>query len=179
MPTWTGWQNQFLGAIGAPKSADNRGFLNLWAVHANTNCQNNPIDLSHADGGSTDCETLPGAKIAQAYPNHAAAVDAFKRQVGGYENLALGLAQDKIADATASGGVISDLRQWGSTNYATWLEQQATAAGLGPGSATGFHKGWHDLRRSVNSHFPAALKDANKSNAAALRSLRRARKVRL
>lgn len=39
------------------------------------------------------------------------------------------------------------------------------------------HHGWHDLRVSINHNLPAALRKAKKSQAAALRSLARGRKV--
>lgn len=41
------------------------------------------------------------------------------------------------------------------------------------------HKGWHELRRSMNTNWPHALRDSEKLTRAALRSLHRARKVRL
>lgn len=41
------------------------------------------------------------------------------------------------------------------------------------------HKGWHDLRRSLNTNWQDALKSSESNQRAALRSLSRARKVRL
>ena len=50
-----------------------------------------------------------------------------------------------------------------------------------PGGATSAraHGGWHDVRVSVNKHMPAALRSSHHNTQAALRSLSRARKVRL
>ena len=45
--------------------------------------------------------------------------------------------------------------------------------------ATGVHKGWSDLRRSLNHKMPTALAKSAKMDAAALRKLEHARKVRL
>jgi len=39
------------------------------------------------------------------------------------------------------------------------------------------HKGWHDLRHSVNVKLPAALKDSQKLGEHSLRALARARRV--
>lgn len=40
------------------------------------------------------------------------------------------------------------------------------------------HKGWHDLRRSVNDRFPSALRKSHHNTQAALRALSHAQKVR-
>jgi hypothetical protein len=39
------------------------------------------------------------------------------------------------------------------------------------------HKGWNDLRHSLNHNMPAALRSADRSTGAALRNLSRGRKV--
>ena len=41
------------------------------------------------------------------------------------------------------------------------------------------HGGWHDVRVSINQHMPKALRTSHHNTQAALRSLSRARKVRL
>lgn len=46
------------------------------------------------------------------------------------------------------------------------------------GNAAHAHHGWNDLRHSVNHNMPAALRAAQHSTRAALRSLGRGRKVR-
>jgi hypothetical protein len=40
------------------------------------------------------------------------------------------------------------------------------------------HKGWHDLRHSVNMNMPHSIRKSQRSTHAALRALARARKVR-
>lgn len=41
------------------------------------------------------------------------------------------------------------------------------------------HQGWHDLRHSLNTKWPHALRDSERLTRAALRSIGRARRVRL
>lgn len=77
-----------------------------------------------------------------------------------------------------------------------WLYQFSPAAGLhdgdeifiatGPyvapgkiGKAAHAHGGWNDLRRAFNHTMPASLRSVKRANRAALRSVARARKVRL
>lgn len=54
----------------------------------------------------------------------------------------------------------------------------AVASGEGL-AAPRTHHGWHDVRRSVNHNWGAALKDSDRQIRAALRSIGRARKVKL
>jgi hypothetical protein len=49
----------------------------------------------------------------------------------------------------------------------------------GGGGTPHTHSGWNDLRKSFNKHMPRDLRASHRMTSAALRSLSRARKVRL
>lgn len=187
MATWTGWKTQLLQAAHLPTTATNDAFLTAWASHANApNCASNPIDLSHPEAYSANCKTLSATRVAQRYgvnrvPDvaHSTAAAAFQHQIdsGVFAALTVGLADSTLTTFNASADVLNELRDWGSSQFAAWIMgQQAAPPG---GEPTHFHQGWEDLRRSINHGIPSALGSSERSVAAALRSLQRARKVRL
>lgn len=187
MATWAGWESELLNAAGFDTSAGNVQFLHDWGDHTNSACVNNPIDLSRVMRGSSDCHDLPGSRTAQKYVSHAQAANAFAGQVASGDFPIL-LAAFKSGDAYTQsrlGAVMIDLDKWGSHSFVLWLEGQF---GISPGggglgtvstAAPKAHNGWADLRHSVNHNMPAALRASQRNTRAALRSLSRARKVRL
>lgn len=187
MSTWSGWVGDFLAAGRIINTPPNRNFLTAWANHANSpNCRRNPIDLHSKVGASTNCAHPAGFTWwTQSYASHADSARAFANQVNS-------LQFGAILDTLGTGNPFQDpghkqvadaLRTWGSTNFADWYLAQFTSGGGGGGGGgggnTSIHKGWDDLRKSVNHKLPAALHDSQKGSAAALRQLQRARKVKL
>lgn len=180
MPTWSGWEDQFLTAINAPTSASNRTFLDDWAAHATSNCADNPIDLSHPETRSADCHKLTSSRTAQRYATHATATRAFVQQVqsGNFNELASGFSNNLLDPANAPAALIAEIRAWGSAAFANWLAQQSGVGGKAPAPSDAF-KGWTDLQRSFNKHMPRALDQADTLRRGALRTLARAHKVRV
>lgn len=180
---WNQWTDQFCAAAQVPHNSQNISFLEGWNDFANTSCRNNPIDLSRSEPGSTNCHKLPGGKTAKNYTSHARAANAFRDQLnsGSYQFLysyllgKLDNTKPNIAHA------VDDLIEWGSTKYAQVVADAAGVPypGTGGGSTVHFHKGWDDLRRSVNRRYPRALTDSKKFTDAALRKLAHASRVRL
>jgi hypothetical protein len=181
--TWSGWQDQFLNAAGANTTSTNEQFLTDWAAHANSpNCKRNPNDLHAKVGGSTNCVKPAGFTWwTQNYTTHAHAATAFGQQLSQTEFAA-------ISDTLGYGDpyqdpgyklVTSQLRKWGSTNFAGWYlvqaEKQVTGSG---GQPANIHKSWHDLRNTLNKRMPGDLKASAKMSGAALQDMQRARKVR-
>lgn len=87
----------------------------------------------------------------------------------GYIKCGGGYYEDKGAGSRANGNPI-----W---SYAGKSPPQPP--GGGTVKAARAHGGWHDVRVSINKHMPAALRSSHRNTQAALRSLSRARKVRL
>lgn len=183
MPTWSGWQNQLLNAAGVPTSSSNRAFLSAWASHAGTSCARNPIDLSAHESGSGDCHTLTPSRTAQHYPSHASAGQAFHDQLRSNDFLDLSVAffNSRLSVTNASDAVINNVRVWGSTLFANYLFDQRSGSGTGATDVTGpgVHEAWNHLRRAVNHTLPNDLHANAKATSAALRSLGRARKVKI
>lgn len=179
MATWSGWQNQLLNAANEPVTATNVKFLNLWAVHSiAVGCANNPIDLSHKETGSSDCLALTQSRIAQKYASHATAAKAYATQIhsGNFPTLETLLGGGKVDLSTGDAKVEAELNKWGSTNFSTFLAGNATAGGP---TAPGIHRGWTELRKSVNTGLPGAFSQSGKLTREALRSLSRAHKVKI
>lgn len=179
MSVWTGWQGDLLKGAGFPNNPTNRAFLTAWHQHAQSNCAQNPVDISKQVTGSSNCYHLNQGRTAQNYPGPGAAVAAFKGQINGPEfiDLNAGFRNSSLTAVAASASVIGELRIWGSVGFADYLQGGGVAGG--GGSATSIHKGWHDIRRSLNRKSPRALSATDRATAAALRKLRRAHRVKL
>lgn len=178
MSTWSGWQSQLLKAAHEPVTATNVAFMNLWAAHADApGCANNPVDLSHKEGGSSDCQPLTGSRIAQKYANHSSAAAAYATEIlsGNFPTLETALAGLGVDLSTGDARIEAELRAWGSTNFATFLAGNATATGV---KAPGIHRGWTELRKSISPGLTSAISEALRLDRDALRSLSHARKVR-
>src|SRR5690242_11730495 len=166
MATWSGWQLEFLTAARIRNTPPNQQFLTDWAAHANSpSCRRNPIDLHAKVGGSGNCVKPAGFSWwTQHYATHADAAEAFSRQVNALEFGA-------ILDTLGSGNPFDDpgykqvataLDKWGSTNFAAWyLAQTQPTTGGDSGAATGIHKGWHDLQRSLGKQRLRAAIDSS------------------
>lgn len=187
MATWSGWIQQFLSAAGLPNTDGNRTFLSDWAAHADSSCKNNPIDLSRSMSGSSNCHTLTSTRKAQNYTSHTQAANAFKAELdsGTFGQLLAGFKSGDPFTIAKLPDVLGDLLTWGSSQFESYLENEfgvtPSGSGLGGGNASSpkAHHGWQDLRRSLNHNMPGALRASQRNTAAALRSLSKARKVRL
>jgi hypothetical protein len=182
---WSGWQNQFLNAANIIVTPPNRQLLDQWARNATTSCARNPIDLSHAVGNSSNCASLPGIfPHAKRYATHASAATAFRDEIHMSFAKALLDAMNtgnpyQIADPSA---VTSVFVSWGSDSMANIYAAATSGGGSGGGggAATGLHQGWSDLTRSLsNRRLGDKIRMTNQFDAATLRALKRARKVRL
>lgn len=181
MPTWTGWQTQFLRAAGVIVTPPNLHLLNAWANHAATNCARNPIDLSATRPGSSDCAALRNlTPKAQRYTSHASAAAAF------HDELHDGFARPLLAamntgnpyDVDNSQEVANVFLAWGSdAMHDAYLKGIPAQTDSGSTSAPGVHKGWSDIRHSINKKAPASLTASHKQIAAALRLTAKARRL--
>lgn len=182
MATWSGWQQQLLRAAGLPTSANNVSFITAWNKHANTNCRNNPVDISLDISGASPCKlTANPQHRARNYSSHDQAAGQFASQLrsGPYPRLLAQLDDSDPYNTDKYPGVTGDLTQWGSEKFANWYSTQITNSLTGGGvTAPLAHKGWADLRRSANHRGPSELHDSDRLTTAALRALSHARKVR-
>lgn len=183
MSVWNGWQSDLLNAAGFPDSTANRDFLTAWHQHATSNCTRNPVDISKQVSGYSVCHHLDAGRTANNYPSQSAAADAFKGQVFGSEYLTLnsGFFASSLDVTNASASLVAEIRVWGSADFAAYLTNQtASASGSGSGVNTpGIHKGWTALRKSVTHDLVGSVSESGRLTRQALRSLERARKVKL
>lgn len=186
MPTWSGWQNQFLNRAGIIVTPPNRQLLTSWAANAHTNCANNPIDLSHKLTGSSDCAALPGIfPQAQRYTSHAQAATAFRDEIHAAfaRNLLRAMNTGNPYQVSYANDVASVFVSWGTDkmlNVYLAGEPGTGGGGGGGGGAKGVsaHKGWTHLRRAMNHSLPKSLSASQRNVQAALRSLGHAHKVK-
>lgn len=183
MATWSGFQTDLLNAAGLGASTMQQQFILDWNTAASTDCRNNPVDISRNVSGSTSCKRLTPARVARNYTSHSSAGGAFKGQLrsGNFPHLLAALETSNPYAYTDPQGVEADLNKWGSPKQAAYYAKNATGgttAGSGAG-APHTHKGWESLRTSVNVHLPAALRNADRHAADALRQLAKAHKVRV
>jgi hypothetical protein len=180
--TWTGWEAEFLTAAQVPNTAENRLFLDEWAAHAETNCRNNPIDLSAQTAGASNCHALPAVTArAQNYTTHGNAAHAFFVETHRASSTALINALESGDPFTVNntGSVAANLTAWGSQTFAQfYFNQTAGQRGGGVGNTTDALKGWKHMRKSFNHHMPDALNYSERQGVRALHSLARARKVK-
>lgn len=181
MATWAGWENDLLDAAQVLRSAGARQFLADWNAHASTDCRNNPVDLSEPVSGSTDCAHAPGyAFAAQRYTSHGNAAHAFYVQTHrpNAQALLAALTSGKPYAVEDPGAVVQALSDWGSPKFAQRYANETSNVSptLSAPHALG---GWKALRKSINRGMPDALNYSQRLNKQSLRSLARARKVRL
>lgn len=185
MSVWAGWQADLLGNAGLPNTSNNRRFLTAWHSEAETNCENNPIDLSNQPRGASDCAPLPGLTVkAQKYPTHGDAETAFVAQLDANYAKALlsALKTGNPYTADNTGDVTTSLAAWGSVRFSrTFFADTGSAPGRG-GVSTGIaapkaHDGWRDLRHTLNHTVLSELRDSRRITSAALRSMSRKHKV--
>jgi hypothetical protein len=185
VPTWSGWEAQFLNRAGIIVTPPNMSFLDSWARNAETACANNPIDLSHKLTGSSDCHALPGiVPKAQRYGTHAEAATAFRDEVHASWAAALlhALNTGNAYQVSNPGPVAEAIATWGSVTFARVYLAAAQKGGPGSGPAAGagsdIHHGWTSVRRSLNRTWGRELKDSRRNVRAALRAVGRGGKVR-
>jgi hypothetical protein len=185
--TWSGWIIEFLNRAGILNTPPIQTFLAEWAAHSPGRCKNNPVILSTAVSGSTRCgDTTAGFGRTQNYATHAGAAHAFSIQMHTpwVKPLLDALNTGNPFQIGDRSKVVAVLRRWGDEGFADWYANATTSGqggggGGGGGKGSRAHGGWNDLRRSVNHNMPKALRTSEQHTRAALRSLSRARKVRL
>ncbi len=182
MSVWSGWQADLLTHAGLPNTSSNRQFLSDWHSHAQTNCHDNPIDLSVKSAGSSNCHTLPGINArAQNYSTTGNAVHAFTVQIhqAAYAHLLAALKTGNPFTASGTGLASQDLTKWGSQGFAQWyFNQTANAPGRGGGYKPTSTKAWGSVQKSVNHGLPTMLRRVGALNKATATELRKRRRVR-
>lgn len=186
MATWAGWQGDLIAAANLPDTSDVHTFLNDWGDSEKTGCTNNPVVISRVTATSTKCKQLTTTRTAQNYPSSAVGAAAFAAQLGSgnFPALAAALRSGHPYQVPSQHDVIGDLITWGAVTFAYELQQnygppQGGGGGGGGPNAPRAHKGWRSMRQSFNHKMPASLHASQRSGRAALRTLQRARKVRL
>jgi len=182
--TWSGWQRQFLTRAGIIITPPNLNLLSLWAQNSATNCDNNPIDLSQTVAGSPNCGELHGIfPHAKHYSSHRNAATAFRTEINMSFAHALLVAMNtgNPFQAPNFNDAASVFVSWGTPKMLdVFLNQGHTPGGGGGGGSAGIHKGWADLQRSVGKgRLGKKVTATNRMDAATLRAIRRAHKVRL
>ncbi len=182
MSVWNGWQADLLSHAGIPNTTNNRNFLSSWHSHAETNCHNNPIDLSVHSAGATNCHALPAVTAhAQNYSTTGNAVHAFDVQIhqNAYQHLLAALLTGNPYTASGTGLASQDLTKWGSQKFAQFFfNATAGAPGRGGGYKPTSTKAWGSVQRSVNRGLPTMLRRVGALNKATSTQLRRRRRVR-
>jgi len=183
MPTWSGWEKQFLTTAQVADTTPNQTFMGDWAAHANSSCARNPVDVSHRVQGSRNCHVLNSTRTAQRYQTQLSATGAFAVQLNSnqFQNLKLALKDDRVWNTNDAAGVHDDLVKWGSTQFAAWYQAQINkVTGGTPTIGHDAHamNGWADLRAQINTGLPMALRRSDRLSREALSQLRRHRKVR-
>ena len=184
MTTWAGWAADFLSAASLQNTPGNRNFLTSWADNADhPNCRNNPVDLTHDEPNSTDCGTDTNADglRTQAYTSHTWARTAFNSQLhsGKYPALLAALRSGNPYNVGNPYDVEADLNRWGSPSFGAVFVDDVRSGPPGKIKAPQALRAWADMQKSVNRHMPAALRQSERSRKAALRNLRRIRRVKL
>jgi len=180
--TWQGWEKELLKFLQLPTTAANVQFLRDWNARKHSDCNNNPIDLTYDSGNATNCQRSYRASHPwyQSYKRPGDAMAACSSQfiVVGYDALAAALQSGDPYGVDYFARVEKDLSRWGADGFAVWYyneaqrqQTQLTAAHL--------HKGWAHLQHTFNRGMPKSLKHGHRAVEAGLRSIHRARKVRL
>lgn len=177
MSAWSGWAGQLLTLLGFKNTQNDLDFLDLWHTDTSDLGKDNPIDATEAWAGST---VVNDAGIRN-YPTRSAGLHATAKQLHQPEYAAVLAALKSGNPYTVNdpAKVTDELKTWGSVTFAdayTSLTQTPPPKQI---TAPRAHKGWADMRKSINHHWPAALAASEHQIAVALRSLSRARKVRL
>lgn len=188
MPTWSGWENEFLRAAninGGITTPPLRTFMAEWARHAPGSCRNNPNDLSMKVAGSTRCgDTIGGFGRSQNYDTHAHAAHAFSLSMHTDWVHPLLAAMNtgnpfQIGDRTAA---VAVLNRWASPSFADWYknatDQGTTGGGGGGGAKADLLHGWHSLQRALNTNWHRDLNRGERNLRLALRAFHSKSKVR-
>lgn len=155
-------------------------FMADWNFAASSDCRNNPVDISHAMGGATNCKRLTSSRQAKNYTSHAQAATAFSRELhsGSFPDLLKALATSNPYSYSNPDGVVADLKLWGSPKQAAYYAKFATG-GSGGGSGGGSssvdapkgHKGFRDFQTALAHTLPTATRRSRIIRERALRKL--------
>jgi len=189
--TYRGWEKDLLDAAKLPNTSHTRKFLGDWHAASLIDCDLNPVDLTMPEGKSKNCKAYSGPRHGhihyQAYAHSTDTRNAFAGQIkdSRYQHLRAALKSGNPYDtgkitADDAGLIETDLAYWGSAAFGADYANDMAAGGPAPVfKAPQALKGWSDLQRSVNRKLPGAIRSSQRSRAAALRALGRARKVRI
>jgi hypothetical protein len=178
--TWNGWQNSLIVDAQIPITDANKNLLGMMNSFAPQTCLNNPVGISHTAQGTTNCTKVTVTRYAQNYTSHSQAVSAFTAQLksGNYPNLLDAFNSGDPFGVSNPDKVAADLVNWETGVGDAYLSAVGESSAA-VGTPAGVHKGWADVRRTINHNAPASLDKSDKAIAAALRHLNHARKVKL
>jgi hypothetical protein len=175
MSAWAGWEAELLNALGFKVTQNDIDFLNLWHIDTSNLGKDNPIDATEAWPGSTVVNDFG----IRDYPTRSAGIHATAKQLHQPQYAAILAALRSgnpytVRDVTK---VTNELKAWGSVTFAGSYNSTAQSGPVKPITAPRAHKGWADMRRSINHRWPHALHASDRQIRAALRSLHRAHRV--
>lgn len=184
MGTYTGWKHDLLSSDGMPDTAANLRFMDDWHDNSESDCANNPVDLTRPiKSGSSNCK--PTGYVGRSYQRYTDRMwtrTAFAAQMksGSYPHLRAALKSGNPYTVNNYQAVAEDLGRWASNAFPNVYVYDALANRPAPSlKAPQALRGWKDLQHSVNHKMPAALRASAHYRHAALRQLRKARKVKL
>lgn len=129
MATWPNWTRDVLQAGGWPVSGQNVSFLGAWQAYEGGGATFNPLNTTQGSGTNYNSVGVKNFPTAQA---GAAATVATLRN-GRYPHVVAALASGRPYDSPDIGAVASEIRVWGTGNFAAQLDTGA------PGHPGGQH----------------------------------------
>lgn len=180
---FAGWETDVLAQIGAPDTQTNVQFLGTWHNFELSACANNPLNTTLAVASSTKCNSAG----VRSYTSAAMGAQATAATLtnGRYPALVAALQTGDPYSYTDPDGVAANIRTWGTPNFASaYLVSAGSFQGVGgtppppivgssgAGIAPSAHRGYADLRNSVQRHVPTQLQRSAHLGVLTLRILR-------
>lgn len=160
---WPYWYRDILSGLGAPDTAKNELFFNVWQTYEQSGAQNNPLNTTEPWPRST----VYNSAGVRNYSDPADGADATVATLQGSAYAAIRAALETGNPFTVTDGpaVADGITTWGTPSFAAWyLTQGPTAqtgplsAGTGPGTST--HQvdaAWLRLMKQLAIKAPAQL----------------------
>lgn len=190
MAAWTGWETDILNAGKWPVTSENILFLSTWHhPYEDSVCTFNPINTTLKRGTSTNCVHVSGTTYVQNYKSKQLGTTATVATLnnGFYPDIVGALKTGDPFNYPASSAVAAEITRWGTPNFAAWYLAHLSGTVVPPpppptpGSpdavAPQAHRGYADLRNSVNNHLPKQLERSHRTGLATLRAIGRKSKV--
>lgn len=156
---WGGWEIMVLNDLGAPTTGDggkaNIEFLDLWQTFERSTARNNPLNLT-APTGYAQINSANVQSYATPQEGAKFTADNIRRYSTIYSMLKTGHVKQTLLGSTGIIGgfhlspashLVSDLRKWGSGNFADYLSGGLSTADK---TATAVAAPFHDLASAWN-----------------------------